>query len=222
MSAARGSSFSVIIAACLLLSGCQSAYYGALERIGIEKRDVLVSRVESAQGSQKEAQQEFRSALEEFQSVVGFDGGDLEDQYDRLADAYDDANDQAEDVRERIEAVEDVGEALFAEWTDELDRYQDQGLRRQSESRLRETRGQFDALVKTMNRAAERMGPVLAVLQDQVLYLKHNLNARAIASLEVERANLEQRVETLIVDMENAIQEAERFINAMGEGGASA
>ena len=204
--------------AAFLLSGCQSAYYGALERIGIEKRDVLVSRVKAAQGSQKDAQAEFRSALEQFQSVVDFDGGDLEDQYDSLTDAHDDASDQAEDVRERIEAVESVGEALFSEWNIELDRYQDQTLRRRSEDQLRQTRRQFDVLIVTMNRAADRMDPVLAVLQDQVLYLKHNLNARAIASLDVERANLEERVEALIIEMEKAIDEAQRFIQTMNHG----
>jgi ElaB/YqjD/DUF883 family membrane-anchored ribosome-binding protein len=123
--------------------------------------------------------------------------------------------DQAEDVRDRIESVEDVGNALFAEWGEELDRYQNQDLRRQSQSRLRETRTQFETLVAAMNRAAERMDPVLAVFQDQVLNLKHNLNARAIASLEVERANLEQRVESLIVEMEKAIKEAESFLQTM-------
>jgi chromosome segregation ATPase len=145
---------------------------------------------------------------------------ELEDQYNTLAGAYDDASDQAEDVRDRIDAVERVGEALFDEWNDELDRYQDQGLRRRSEGQLRDTRRRFDAVVQAMNRAAERMDPVLAVLQDQVLYLKHNLNARAIASLEVERTNLENRVESLIVEMEKAIQEAESFIKAMDEGTA--
>jgi Skp family chaperone for outer membrane proteins len=209
-----------MLASVLLLSGCQRAYYGALARIGIEKRDVLVRRVAAAQDSQQDAQQEFRSALEAFQSVIDFDGGELEDQYNTLAGAYDDASDQAEDVRDRIDAVERVGEALFDEWNDELDRYQDQGLRRRSEGQLRDTRRRFDAVVQAMNRAAERMDPVLAVLQDQVLYLKHNLNARAIASLEVERTNLENRVESLIVEMEKAIQEAESFIKAMDEGTA--
>lgn len=200
----------------LVLSGCQSAYYGALERVGIEKRDVLVSRVEAAQRSQQDAQKEFRSALERFQSVVDFDGGELEERYDDLSDSYDDATAQAEDVRDRIEAVEDVGEALFAEWSGELDRYQDRELRRQSEDRLSATKAQFSTMVTAMDRAAGRMDPVLEVLEDQVLFLKHNLNARAIASLDVERVDLEQRVEELIVDMENSIQEAESFIRSMG------
>lgn len=203
------------LAILLLLSACQSAYYSALERVGIEKRDVLVSRVEDAQESQQDAKEEFRSALEQFQSVVEFDGGELEERYSRLSDAYDDSTDQAEDVRDRIEAVENVGKALFSEWEEELGRYQDQGLRRQSEGQLRDTRRRFDTLVTAMDKAADRMDPVLAVLQDQVLFLKHNLNARAIASLEVERVDLEQRVETLIVEMEKAIQEADSFLQAM-------
>jgi Skp family chaperone for outer membrane proteins len=208
-----------LLTALLLLPSCQSAYYSALESFGLEKRELLVQRVEAAQESQEEAKEEFRSALEEFQSVVEVDGGELEERYNTLAAAFDDARDQAEDVRDRIDSVESVGEALFKEWKRELDTYQNQDLRRQSSAQLETTRTRFDALMVAMNRAAERMDPVLAVFQDQVLFLKHNLNARAIASLEVEQGRIEERVEILIEEMEAAIQEAERFLKSMSDEG---
>ena len=36
------------------LTGCQSAYYAAWEKVGVEKRDILVDRVENAKDSQEE------------------------------------------------------------------------------------------------------------------------------------------------------------------------
>lgn len=51
------------VAACVALSGCQSAYYGAWEKLGVEKRDILVDRVENAKESQEEAQEQFADAL---------------------------------------------------------------------------------------------------------------------------------------------------------------
>lgn len=200
-----------------LISSCDRAYYGTLERFGIEKRDVLVDRVEEAKDSQQDAQKEFRSALEQYRSVVTFDGGELEDQYNALSDAYEDAKAQAEDVRDRIGSVRDVGDALFVEWKAELELYQNSKLKADSASRLQRTQTQFNGMVKAMERAANKMDPVLNVLRDQVLYLKHNLNARAIAALKAEKAQLEQRVDQLIKQMEEAIREAEKFINGLSE-----
>jgi hypothetical protein len=56
----------------LLLGGCQSAYYGAMERVGYHKRDIMVSRVKDAKESQEEAQQQFSSALEEMQTLLNY------------------------------------------------------------------------------------------------------------------------------------------------------
>jgi Skp family chaperone for outer membrane proteins len=206
------------LAALVLLlttAACASTYYRALEQLGVEKRDLLVKRVAAAQGSQKEAQQEFRSALEQFQSVVDFEGGELQARYEALSEAFEDSRSQAADVRKRIDSVESVAGALFEEWEDELDRYQDDALRERSAEQLSETQRRYDGLIEAMNAAAERMDPVLELFEDQVLFLKHNLNAKAIGSLEDERSTIEERVAVLIDAMESSIREAERFIKEM-------
>ncbi len=53
----------IIIASLLSLTACQSAYYTAWEKLGVEKRDILVDRVEDARDSQTDAQKQFASAL---------------------------------------------------------------------------------------------------------------------------------------------------------------
>lgn len=45
-----------------LLSGCQSAYYSAMETVGVHKREIMVDRVEEATEAQQDAQQQFTSA----------------------------------------------------------------------------------------------------------------------------------------------------------------
>lgn len=199
----------------LLLAGCESAYYGTMEKIGVHKRDILVDRVESARDSQEEAVEEFSSALEQFNSVVDYDGGDLEALYSRLDGAFRRSERRAADVRERIEAVESVSGALFAEWADEIEEYSSDSLRRSSETQLRDTRRRYDTLVASMWRAEGRIAPVLDAFRDQVLYLKHNLNARAIASLRGELASIEGDVAVLLREMETAIAESNAFIEQM-------
>jgi hypothetical protein len=197
------------------LAGCESAYYGTMEQFGVHKRDILVDRVEAARDAQDDAREQFASALEEFSSVVSFDGGDLEDIYERLNDEFERSEDRAEAVRDRIEAVESVSTALFDEWEEEIEQYSNASLRRDSERQLRDTKQRSDALVSSMWRAESRIAPVLDAFRDQVLYLKHNLNARAIASLRSELGSIEGNVAVLIKDMEAAIAESDRFIADM-------
>jgi Protein of unknown function (DUF2959) len=207
-----------LIAVIILLSfvmGCSSAYYGTMEKLGYHKRDIMVSRVESARDAQQDAKEQFESALEKFSSVLKVDGGELEEKYDQLKTAYDKSNARAENVRDRIEAVEDVSEALFDEWQTELDQYTSDSLRRSSAGKLKQTRRQYTQLIGAMKRAEKKMEPVLLAFHDQVLFLKHNLNARAIASLQTELVSVEAEVNSLIRDMEASIKEADAFIGAM-------
>lgn len=196
-------------------TACSSVYYDALENFGIEKRDILVDRVEDGREAQEGAQEEFKDALEQFRALVAADGGELEKKYDRLSGSYDDMQREAELVRERIESIETVGEDLFEEWEDELGQYQDSGLRSASAGALRDTRRQYEQVVRAMNRAADRMDPVLELFEDRVLFLKHNLNARMVAGLSGEQAEIEQRVDALIAEMDAAIAEANAFIDQM-------
>ncbi|MBU3070713.1 DUF2959 domain-containing protein [Aestuariicella sp. G3-2] len=55
----------------------------------------------------------------------------------------------------------------------------------------------------------------MLAFQDQVLYLKHNLNARAIDSLQGELSSIETNVAQLIAEMEKSIAESEAFISSL-------
>lgn len=207
----------VTIIVSLYLSGCETAYYGTMEKLGYHKRDLMVNRVESARDAQQDAKDQFESALEKFTSVLQFDGGMLEEKYDQLKAAYDKSNARAETVRDRIDAVEDVAEALFKEWETELNEYTSANLRRSSARKLKQTRRQYAQLIGAMKRAEKKMDPVLSAFHDQVLFLKHNLNAKAIASLQTELVSVEAEVNSLIKDMEASIKEADMFISTMAK-----
>lgn len=202
----------------MILSGCQTAYYSAMEQVGIHKRDILVDRVEEARESQEEAQEQFRDALAQYRSVINFSGGELDSLYNRLQGEYDDSVAAAEDVSSRIKKVEQVSEALFDEWNQELTQYSNRKLRDQSAAKLRQTKARYAELIRSLKRAEKRMPPVLSALQDNVLFLKHNLNARAIGSLKSEYKGIKSNIDLLIKDMEKAISESDRFIKQMEQG----
>lgn len=205
------------LALALMLSACSSAYYGAMESIGIPKRDIMIDRVEDARDAQQEGQEQFESALAQFQSVITVEGGELEKAYQRLNDEYEDSQDSAKKIRERIDGVESVADALFDEWEDELDRYTSDTLRRDSERKLKSTRQQYSQLIGLMRNSEERLDPVLQAMEDQVLFLKHNLNTQAIASLRQEAVRIDNDVEQLIAALKQSIAEANSFIQTMRE-----
>lgn len=209
MPALAGAMLSVLVA-------CESAYYGAMEKIGIHKRDIIVDRVKETRDSQQSAKQEFKSAMEAFAAVVRVDGGDLEKQYKRLNAELESCQQRAEEVKERVRSVRRVAEDLFDEWKAELKQYSNPELRRASEAQLRQTRDSYEPMITAMDRAARSMDPVLAVFRDQVLFLKHNLNARAVASIQNETAAIQGQVNHLIREMESSIAEADSFIRQMG------
>lgn len=195
--------------------GCASTYYAALETFGIEKREILVDRIENAQESQETAKDQFASALDRYRAVVNVEGGELEEVYDRLNSEFERSQSAAEDVSDRIGAVRNVAEDLFEEWGDEIEEYSDPDLARRSQRLLADTRGRYRELMGAMERAERSMEPVLTLFNDQVLFLRHNLNARAIGSLQSELAEIEAATDSLIDEMERAIREATSFIESM-------
>lgn len=206
----------VMAFSCLaLLSACSSAYYGAMEKFGVYKRDILVSRVEEARNAQTDAKEQFDSALAQFRSVVSFDGGNLEKEYNRLQKEYDRSAAAAKEVSDRIRSIEKVAEDLFKEWEKELQQYTNSTLRNDSQRQLTATRQEYAQLLRSLKAVEQKMPPVLSVFHDQVLYLKHNLNSRAIAALHQEYRSIESNVTRLIAEMNQSISEADRFIQKM-------
>ncbi|EGR3114271.1 DUF2959 domain-containing protein [Vibrio parahaemolyticus] len=206
-----------IVLSIFTLTGCQSAYYSAMEQVGYHKRDIMVDRVEDAKESQQEAQEEFASALEALSALTNFDGGELESVYNNINDKYEDSEKAAQDVRDRIAAIEDVSDALFEEWQGELDLYTSAKLRRSSEQKLRETKASYKTMLSAMKRAEKKMTPVLNTLRDNTLYLKHNLNASAIGSLQGEFSSLEKDIQFAIKQMNEAIAESDKFLQKLNQ-----
>ena len=212
----------LLVLLCLFCaSGCDTAYYGAWEQLGVHKRDILRDRVEAAMTTQETAKEEFRSALERFESVAGVQTGALKDAYTELQETYDDVAARADAVSSRIDAVEDVSGDLFDEWEAEIAQISNTKLKSSSARQLQSSRTAYQGLIAAMRRAEARMAPVLTAFNDQVLFLKHNLNAQAIASLKGELGVIEGDVARLVKEMEESIQKSQVFLRELSATGAS-
>jgi Skp family chaperone for outer membrane proteins len=202
----------ILVSLLILLAACQSAYYAAWEKVGVEKRDILIDRVEDAKKSQEDAQQQFSSALDEFSQLINFNGGKLQDVYRQLKDQFEASENSAASVTVRIDKVESVAEALFDEWQEELEKYTNKTLKRDSQRKLKDTQRRYQSLLSAMRKAESKMDPVLSALRDNVLYLKHNLNASAVGALQGEFSGIKKEINQLVSEMNKAIAESNSFI----------
>ncbi len=208
-------SWAAVVAVAVLAWLASGTVATDIDRFWKPPRDLLVDRVEAARDSQQEAAETFRDALTEFKSIVGEPDRELEARYEKLRDAYERSETAAGEISGRVDRVVRASNRLLDEWRDELGDYNDPALKRLAEQQFDRTRDHATQLIASMRESERRMQPVLDAFRDQVLYLKHNLNLSAIASLDNEAAVIETDVDALIAEMNRSIAEADAFIQAM-------
>lgn len=186
--------------------------YSAYEMVGVEKRDLLKKYVKNTKESQEETKDAFVNALDQLKKTYAFDGGKLERKYDALNASYESANKRASEVHADIVKVENVANDLFKEWQKEIDEIQTQSLKSKSRQQLTATQNKFGELRRSLQKSETKIQPALLKLKDQVLFLKHNLNAKAIASLKGESMRIETEIGSLVEAMKVSISESEQFI----------
>jgi hypothetical protein len=206
----------VLVFVVALAGGCattRKAYYNTWEKFGYAKRERLVDNVKAARQEQVEAKQQFANALDQFKSVVNFNGGDLEKLYNKLDKEYQRCESEAGQVKSRIQSVKNVATALFDEWNGEVGQMKDDpGLQQKSRALLERTKSNYQEMIQRMDAAAGTMDPVLSKFKNRVLFIKSNLNAQAIASLKGEELKLGSDIDKLLREMEASIAEADSFI----------
>jgi hypothetical protein len=205
----------IVLAAILgavVFSGCQTAYYAVWEKLGKEKRHLLRDNVEAAGKEQMKVSESFKDVLTRMKEMYGFEGGDLEKVYNGLRSDYETSEARANDVHKRIATVEQIAADLFREWQSEINEMKNPSLKAQSAKSLAESKRQYVRLHDAMVKAESRMDPVLAQLKDNVLYLKHNLNAQAVGALKKEAGSIQIEIDRLIKDMQTSISEADHFL----------
>ena len=209
------------VAAVLLSTACTQLFYASMKKLGKDKRDILVSRILDAKKAQQDASKQFQSALEAFQAVTNFDGGDLEKSYKKLNGEFEDAQSRAKKVTDRVDSIEKVSKDLFAEWSSEIDQMSEGRLKQDSRTLLRNSEQRNHALVRQMRSSEAKMQPVLQKFHDRVLFLKHDLNAKAIGSLKGQAGAIDDEVARLVKDIEASNEAADNTIaglNADSDG----
>ena len=135
--------------------------------------------------------------------------------YGKVKSSYDRCDSEAKAVHTRIGNMEDLAKSMFNEWEKEIQQYTNPSLAAASREQLRLTKDRYAQLSRTVRDAESTMQPVLGQLKDNVLFLKHNLNASAIGSLQGEATNIQKQIEELLTRMNASIAESDKFIQSL-------
>lgn len=209
------------VALLAVTSACSSTYYGMRGALGDEKRDIVAERVVKARDTSAEAKLQVNSTLEAFRTLAEAHPGSLDATYTRLAREASDSEDLANELSRRIEAVEEVATRMFTEWSTETVEFSDSELRRRSQDMRATTRDQYDEMITQLRNAESAMRPVVASFDDRVRLMRHNLNAQGIGDLRGEADAIEDDVRQVMDELDRAVDEADRFLTALGERSAA-
>ena len=202
----------LLLSAISLLGGCTSLYYKAQEKLGNEKRDILIDRVKKGRKEQEQAKEQYKTTLEAFQDVTGFQGGKTEEIYKKLKKELDETAGRTKKVSDRIESIEQVSGDMFKEWQLEIDAMGNRDLKAKSRGLMRDARSRYTPLIKRMRDVESRAKPLLKAFEDQVVFIKHNLNAEAVSSLKATVLKMDVEVSKLVADIEASTKEADAFL----------
>jgi tetratricopeptide (TPR) repeat protein len=208
----HGVAASVILVGLIFLTGCGGAYKAS----GQYKRDLLLDRIEKARQSHEQAKKQFEVVLANYSNIIDANAGDIRGEYNKLNRECKRARKITKDINRSVQDVQDVGKPLFRSWEDELSEYKNEDIRRTSEEQLEIARSNYLKLVHTMKSSESIISTVLTSLNDQVLFMSHNLNTKALSLFGKEVTSLKGKVDELVKHMQNAIKDAETFVDENG------
>jgi hypothetical protein len=205
---------STIALSLLSFAGCKSSgtYVKAMDVVGFEKRDMLKDRLQEARDSQVEAKQQLQTALYTLRRIESVPPTELSGLHDDLDTEVGKTEDEINDYKSDIAAVEAVAKEMFADWEEDLAKYDDAELREKSMVELRDTRRNYSALIADLRETERKLSSVLPALKDQVLYVEHSVNAGQRPDDTDKLDEVREQISTLIEDLEGSIDRTQRFI----------
>ncbi|MEM7376918.1 MAG: DUF2959 family protein [Pseudomonadota bacterium] len=195
-----------------VLTGCATTYYSVWETLGYQKRDILKTRVERARDSQQQAFERFEAVAQASAPLASASDGavDTARQLQSLRVAYRNAARTASTVRTHIDQVDDVSQALFVEWEEELINTASSTQRSNDHQELADTRQAYNGLMGAMRGAEAGITPVLNTVEDSMRGLEDVDGA--LTSTQVSGfLSLQGDLERLTAELRRSIDAATRF-----------
>jgi len=198
---------SLTATACQALGGSPLLFGGS-----DTPQEDLVDSVRAADEEAVEARTDFDAAFALYQRVTTPQAAELDDLADDFADAIESCRERFEDLATRRTKVDEEATTLFQGWNEELGRYSLELMREKSAAMLADTEKRTERVTKALERLQTRMEPVVKKLEDYALFFHHNLNPRAIATLEDTYKDFDAEYRALVSELEKTRAEITQFL----------
>ena len=147
--------------------------------------DDLVASVERVNSELDASKTKLLGAVQTLQKVTAPDfKGDAVEGHKELVRAIDDSEDQTDDLRKSVERMQAEAEPVFNQWTKDLEGYSNPEMRQRSQARLAAARERYDAVVAAVTPVLVECEAVNQTLGDHALFLKHDMNPAALATIQ--------------------------------------
>jgi len=183
----------------------------AAAQAGVKQAENLVKKTEASAKAITEAREQIKTTLDGYNALIEGNVEDTKKAYGNLQKEMDRSDDRAEDVGKRIDEMNVEADKYFADWTRSLDGISSPDLRARSEERMKDARSRYDQILATTGKAGDMFASFIQNLRDQVTYLGHDLNPRALASLEGDATKLNTAAESFFGKIDSAIDEATSY-----------
>ena len=182
---------------------------------GLKRTDTLIKKAEELVKETVSARGKSARPSTLYNAIFADDVKDARKAYKDMEGEMKKTGERREEVRKKLEEMKVEADAHFAGWSESLQQIQSPDLRKRSEARMAETRGQFDGILDAVSEAREAYEPFMTSMKDQWTYLGHDLNANGISSLKPDAEKLNLQAKELFEKIDAGMSKADEYIESL-------
>lgn len=196
----------------LFLAGaCQAVYYSTMATFGVEKRDILIDRLEENAEALARTSQRLAEMASAYREATHSEGGDLVALHKAFSKAYGRAESAAGDLRGSIDDTHSVAMVTFEEWKTRTNEIQDADLRKRSTENYAVAQGGYQKLVRNIRAAEQALDPLLTRFRDHDVFMKLNLHHTTMASLRESEGELLGQVDVRRAELDKLVNDTRAY-----------
>ncbi|MGB5815826.1 MAG: DUF2959 family protein [Thermoanaerobaculia bacterium] len=178
---------------------------------GFKQTDKLISSSQSTISQIRSTKLQTEATLDGYNAIIDGKVPDNRKAYKALVKDIGKCENQADKVGNRIVAMQTAASTYFSDWEASIAGITSDDLRAKGEARLKETRANYDEILKAAQKAGDEFKPFITNLHDQVTFLGHDLNPSAIADLKDDAAKLNAKGDKVFSAVDDTIEVASKY-----------
>ncbi|MBK7876030.1 MAG: DUF2959 family protein [Planctomycetes bacterium] len=212
MRTALARSVFVFVPACFFVGSCASTTETSQS---LRQVDDLLSHIERMQVETLVAKEKSHAALDALKTLTAPTfAGDPGAAYTQFVKAIEQSESQARTISVNIYPMKEAAEAMFQQWTVDLESFGNSRLRSRSAMRMEETRTRYQNVLSTATAVRVAYDAYNSDLRDHALFLGHDFNSAAVQTIAGDVAAMSDQVAELDQRFQACVEASKGYIEA--------